>query len=158
MPANRQRLKSARVCPSRCECIYNDRPIKKHTSTFLLLVSDRQRRRGESWNCCPLCSFFRHRQRVCCPWRPLSAVDLRVMAACHPPSIVWDHSVVFGPCDRVRIQQLAGESHISHTRATCSLPCWWVSMASLCWNAVGGTCMLRNTSHHGGQQRCESAR
>lgn len=119
-------------------------------STFLLLDSDRQHCPGESWNCCPLYSFFRHRQTVRRPWRPLSALDLRVIAACHPPSIVWEHSVVFGPCDRVRIQELGGEPHISHTRAMCSLPCWWVSMASLCWNAVGGTCMLRNTPHHGG--------
>lgn len=68
------------------------------------------------------------------------------MAACHPPSIVWDHSVGFGPCDRVRIQKLTGELHISHTRAMCFLPFWWVSMASPYWNAVGGNCMLRHVA------------
>lgn len=39
MPANRQRLKSARVCPSRCECIYNDHQIKTH----VYVPSTRQR-------------------------------------------------------------------------------------------------------------------
>lgn len=59
MPANKQRLKSVRVCPPRlCECLYSDGGIERHMSMFRPLVSDCQRCRGESWDRCPVAFPF----------------------------------------------------------------------------------------------------
>lgn len=148
MPANRQRLKSARVCPSRCECIYNDRRIKKH----VYVPSTRQR---------PPTLLRRILELPPRLFLPAQAEGLLPLATslslgppCHGrlPSAIDSLGPLCGfwPLRQSQDPAIAGESHISHTRAMCSLPFWWVSMASLCWNAVGGTCILRNTSHHGG--------
>lgn len=57
--------------------------------------------------------------------------------------------MVSGPCARVRIQQLAREL-IYQTWTTCFLPFWWVSIASLRWDAVGGISLVRTEAHYVG--------
>lgn len=109
------------MCPSSrlCECMYNDCERKRHMSTYLPLISRCQHCRGEPWDRCAA-AFPVGTGGGFVTLRDLSQPDLE---SCGPPchgrlplalNSLGEHAVVFGPCDRVRIQHLARELHISN--------------------------------------------
>ena len=108
------------VCVCVCVCVYImlRRPCnqwKRHISMFLPLISDCLRCCGKSWERCPAASFPSARVDGLLQMNKAAVSDLSqpsldsCWAPCHGclPYILnslGGHFVVFGPCDRLRLQ------------------------------------------------------